>query len=116
MNILFLNNWNLVYLVIYQNYFGGIRKTNINEHPYRFVQISLSFYTLYKVYHFSSGITLLYHLAQSAGTVQYTDCTSVEEQVPLPMSVLIIKLNNLVVFPFIAIAPRSTLALSGSTW
>ena len=73
---------------------------------------------------------MLKHLiAQSAGAVEYTDCTSAEELSPSPaMSVLDMTPNNLMVVssnvgalenavhPFIAIAPRSTLARRGCTW
>ena len=61
----------------------------------------------------------LWSYAQLAGTVKYTDCIST------PMSVLYMKLNNLMVrfeswsfgeCPFVAIAPMFTLAGSGSTW
>ena len=67
-------------------------------------------------------------LSQSAWAVEYTDCTSAEGVCPPPTSVLYMTLNNLMVrfqqcwglgnteYPFIAIAPRSTLARRGSTW
>ena len=61
------------------------------------------------------------YIAQSAGAVEYTDCTSAERIDP-PMSALNMTLNYLMVrfqqcwsfgecgVPLIAIAPRSTLA------
>ena len=61
-------------------------------------------------------------IAQLAGAVEYSDCTAAEGY---PMSVLDMKLwwssgnagdlGN-AEHPFIAIAPRSTLARRGSTW
>ena len=39
----------------------------------------------------------LYHIAQLAGAVEYTDCTSAEGQDPPPMSVLDMTLNSLMV-------------------
>ena len=72
-------------------------------------------------------LILIVIIAQSAGAVEYTDCFSAEGYDP-PMSVLDMTLNNLMVrfwsagalanteYTFIAIAPRSTLARSGSIW
>ena len=65
-----------------------------------------------------------FQVAQSAGAVEYTDCFSAD---PPPQRVSwYMTLNDLMVrfqqcwsfaeYPFIAIAPRSTLARSGSTW
>ena len=59
-----------------------------------------------------------------AGAVEYTDCFSTEGKTPPQTTVLDMTLNNLIVrfllgnaeYHFIAIAPRSTLARSGSTW
>ena len=68
-------------------------------------------------------------IAQSAGAVKYTNCTSAEGYDPQQRSVMYMTLNNLMVwgssiagalgnvkYSFIAIAPRSTLFQSGSTW
>ena len=67
-------------------------------------------------------------IAQSAEAVEYTDCTFAEGPDPTPTSVLIWHLtiwwwgssNNGALgnteYPFVAIAPRSTLAQRGSTW
>ena len=62
-------------------------------------------------------------IAQSAGAVEYTDCTSASEKTS-STSVLDLILNNLTVidalrnaeYPFIGLAPRSTLTQGGSTW
>ena len=84
----------------------------------------------YNYFGYNSGHLLLQpkSVAQSAGAVEYTDCTSAEGVRPPLTSVLDMTLNNLMVrfqqcwsfgnveYPFIAIAPRSTLARSGSTW
>ena len=67
------------------------------------------------------------NLAQSAGAVEYTDCIYAEGIGPPPTTVLHMTLNNLTMrlqswsfgewgwYSFIAIAPRSTLARSGSS-
>ena len=67
-------------------------------------------------------------VAQSAGAVEYTDCISAKCYPPPATSVLYMTLNNRMVrfkkcwalnnamYPFLALAPRSTLARSGSTW
>ena len=63
-------------------------------------------------------------VAQLSGATEYTDCTSVEGQDPSPnegpgydtkQSDGTGALGN-AEYPFIAVAPRSTLARSGSTW
>ena len=67
-------------------------------------------------------------LSQSSAAVEYTDCIPVESYDPTPKSVLKMTLNNLMVrschsgalgnaeYTFIAIALKSSLVRSGSTW
>ena len=69
-------------------------------------------------------------VAQSAGAVEYTECFSAEGQEPPPPQRVswydakqsdgevpaMLELWGNAEYPFIAIAPRSTLPRSGSTW
>ena len=64
-------------------------------------------------------------MAPSAGAVQYTDCISADSPNECPGndskefdgdSPLMLELGGMQSYTFIAIAPRSTLARSGSTW
>ena len=72
----------------------------------------------------NSSSYLSFFPVPSAGAVDYTDCISGEGSDSSTLtSVLDITLNNLMVrlqenaeYPFIAIAPRSTLNRSGSNW
>ena len=73
----------------------------------------------------SVSLSLHDFAALMAGAVKYTNFISEEGQDPPPTSVLDMTLNNLIVrlqslgnaeYLFIAIALRSTLAQSGSTW
>ena len=68
-------------------------------------------------------LTLTLGIAQLAGAVEYTDCTSAEgEDPPHPNECPDMTLKNdagalgNAEHPFITVTPRSTLARSGSTW